>query len=54
MRKRWAALDVTVADQAEGAALGEDGCFIVQRAVAKVKGESRGDAVAVCDLNEIA
>ena len=54
MRKRRTALDVTVADQAEGATLGEDGSFVVERAVSEVKGEPRGDAVAVCDLNEIA
>jgi hypothetical protein len=54
MRKRRAALDVTVANQPEGAALGEDGCFVVERAVAKVKGEPRGDTVAVCDLNDFA
>jgi hypothetical protein len=42
-----------VADQAEGGTLGEDRCFIVKRAIAEVKGKPRGDAIAVCDLNEI-
>ena len=42
-----------VADQAEGGTLGEDCRFIIERAVAEVKSKPRGDAIAVCDLNEI-
>ena len=42
-----------VADQPEDAVLGEDCGFVVERAVAKVKGETGGNPIAVSDLNEI-
>src|SRR5947209_18537190 len=42
-----------IADQPEDSVLGEDGCLIIERAVAKVKGKPRSDPVAVSDLNEI-
>ncbi len=42
-----------VADQPEDVVLGEDGCLIIERAIAKVKGETGGDTIAMSDLNEI-
>jgi hypothetical protein len=51
--KGGTALDVMIADQPKGATLGEDRCFIIERAVAKVKGEPRSNPVAMSDLNEI-
>src|SRR6266403_981802 len=43
-----------IADQPEGTALGKDCGLIIERAVAKVKGEPRSNPVAMSDLNEIA
>jgi hypothetical protein len=43
-----------VAEEPEDLALGVDGGFVVEGAVAKVKGEAGGDVVTVSDLNEIA
>src|SRR5260370_8145333 len=42
-----------VADQPEDVVLGEDGGLIIERAIAKVKGETGGDTIAMGDLNEI-
>ena len=41
-----AALDVVVADELEGIALGEDGGVVIERTIAKAEKEARGDAVA--------
>jgi hypothetical protein len=45
---------VMIADQAEDPALGEDGDLVVERAIAKVKAEARGDAIAVRNLDQVA
>jgi len=49
-----AALDVVVADQLEGFALGVDGGLVVEGAIAEAVDEVGGDAVAVGDLGELA
>lgn len=52
--KRGSALDVMVADEAKDFALRKDRGLLIERAVAKVKGKARRDALAVGDLNKIA
>jgi hypothetical protein len=54
MRKGGTALDVMIADEAEDLVLREDGDLVVEGAIAKVKGKTGGDTMAVSDLNEIA
>src|SRR5882757_7461701 len=45
-------LDVMVADQPEDSVLSKDGDLVVEGAIAKVKGKTGGDTIAVSDLNE--
>jgi hypothetical protein len=54
LRKGGTALDMMVADQPEDTPLSEDGCFVIERAVAKAIGKPRSNPIAVSDLNEIA
>lgn len=53
MRKGGTALEVMIADEAEDLVLREDGDLVVEGAIAKVKGKTGGDTIAVSDLNEI-
>lgn len=48
------ALDVTIANEPNDFALRKDGGFVVERAVAEVKGEARGHPIAVPHLDQIA
>jgi hypothetical protein len=47
-------LNVVVGDEAENAALGVHGGFVVDRAVFEVRGQMRRYAVAVHDLDKVA
>ena len=50
----WSLLYEVVAQQREMPTLGEDGGFIIQRAVLEVEHETAGDAIAPSVLNQIA
>ena len=46
-------LDVVVADETEGATLGEHRYFIIYRAVAESEDDARGDPITVNDLRSV-
>ncbi len=53
MREEGAFLDMSIGDKAEGAALREDGGFVVDGAIFKAEEDARGNLIAAGDLNDV-